>query len=161
MATFTCGRCGKERFTLADGVTTGYGEIDGVKHCYDCCADVDREFMQEHGRIALYLTVKKCGPHGTSRLPDRHVTGEVTNWPQTLIFKVRGHIGCHNIARRRYDVWFTGPDGFKWHGVTYGDNTQICHCKRTKVRVSGQGDEGQDRKSYSDDQDRKSYRVTA
>jgi hypothetical protein len=19
-----------------------------------------------------------------------------------------------------------------WHGVTYGDNTQICHCKRVK-----------------------------
>ena len=29
-----------------------------------------------------------------------------------------------------YDVWFIGPDGKEWHGVQYGDLTQVCHCRR-------------------------------
>jgi hypothetical protein len=76
--------------------------------------------MKDEGRITLYLTDD----------------GRVTNWPNSLSFK--GHVskGRHNIAGTRYDVWFTGPDGHRWHGTQYGDNTQICHCKRTKERVS-------------------------
>ena len=71
--------------------------------------------MTEHGRIMLYLS-----------------NGEVMNWPGTLRFPAHVRKGRHNIAGSRYDVWFAGPDGFQWHGVQYGDNTQICHCKRTK-----------------------------
>lgn len=32
----------------------------------------------------------------------------------------------------RIDVWFNGPDGHLWHGVNYGHNSQLCHCRRTR-----------------------------
>ena len=73
--------------------------------------------MRNHGKIALYLTDEG-----------------VTNWPASLVFPVRyRRIGRHNWAGKRYDVWFTGPDGKPWHGTQYGDNTQIIHCKRVKA----------------------------
>lgn len=59
-----------------------------------------------------------------------------SNWPHTLVFRAHGQVGRHNIAGKRYDVWFNGPDGYEWHGVTYGDWTQLCHCKRTKRKAS-------------------------
>ena len=60
------------------------------------------------GRATLYL-VKRDGAHF------------VTDWPSVLSFKAAVRKGHHNIARYRYDVWFTGPDGAQWHGVTYGE----------------------------------------
>ena len=98
--------------------TTGYGvTADGRKHCYQCCAETDRKAMNETGRATLYLTDKG-----------------VVNWPGSLSFSVtRRRKGQHNIARTREDVWFTGPDGAPWHGVQYGKNTQICHCRRIKA----------------------------
>ena len=98
--------------------TTGYGlnPIDGKRSCYKCCAAIDATYMKEKGRIALYLT-----------------ESGVTNWPGSLSFPVLARTkGGHNIAQSRYDVWFRGPDNFIWHGVQYGENTQICHCRRTK-----------------------------
>jgi hypothetical protein len=97
----------------------GYGtDKHNKKHCYTCCATQDKEAMLKDGRITLYLTDKA-----------------VTNWPGTMSFPItRQKTGRHNIARVRYDVWFRGPDGYMWHGVQYGDNTQLCHCKRTKER---------------------------
>lgn len=56
----------------------------------------------------------------------------VQNWPGTLSMPVHhSRTGRHNIARRRVDVWFTGPDGAPWYGVNIGD-TQIIHCRRIK-----------------------------
>src|SRR3990167_8673081 len=100
-------------------ITTGYGtDKDGKKHCYACCADNDRKAMIADGRATLYL-IGKPGEH------------EITNWPGSLRFNpFRVRKGRHNMARTRYDAWFTGPDGKKWHGVQYGENTQIAHCKR-------------------------------
>jgi hypothetical protein len=74
--------------------------------------------MLKDGRTVLYLdTVKR----------------QLTNWPGSLVFPVH-HIrtGAHNIARRRYDAWFRGPDGQTWHAIQYGDMTQLAHCRRTK-----------------------------
>ena len=101
--------------------TTGYGiDRDGKKHCYACCADDDRKQMQETGRITLYLSESKTGEWS------------VSNWPGSLRFPCNvPRVSRHNIARWRYDVWFTA-NGENWHGVQYGDNTQICHCRRTK-----------------------------
>lgn len=99
-------------------LTTGYGtDRDGKTHCYACCAETDRKAMIETGRATLYLTGK-----------------ELTNWPGSLRFPA-GYVrkGRHNIARVRYDAWFTGPDGKPWHAVQYGDSTQIAHCKRVKA----------------------------
>lgn len=108
--------CGHEPSEHA-AFTTGYGrDKDGNRHCYECCAKNDREAMIRDGRATLYLTDKG-----------------ITNWPGSLRFR-HGPIreGRHNIAGSRYDTWFAGPDGFTWHAVQYGENTQICHCKRTR-----------------------------
>lgn len=110
--------------------TDGY-RLQGDKTiCFDCCGVLDREEMNKTGRAVLYLSVESqnVGPEPGRRL----FSGKVSNWPGTLSFKVTGTCGRHNIAGRRYDVWFTDENGREWHGVTYGDWTQLCHCKRTK-----------------------------
>jgi len=93
--------------------------------------------MIQTGRILLYLSLKpdvkrEAIPVSCARHPiaSEHT---LTNWPGTLRFDPH-YIkkGRHNIAGTRYDVWFPGPDGHIWHGINYGENTQITHCKRTK-----------------------------
>lgn len=60
----------------------------------------------------------------------------ILDWPGRLRFRAaRRSTGRHNIAGTRTDVWFVGPDGAAWHGVQYGQNTQIVHCKRTREVV--------------------------
>lgn len=118
--TFTCDRCNQVK-THTDSISTGYGTTtDGKKHCFACCGETDKEYMDTHKRITLYLT-EKDGQH------------YVTNWPSTLSYKT-GHVqvGRHNIAGKRYDVWFRDYQGKCWHGTQYGDNTQLCHCKQVK-----------------------------
>lgn len=128
--TFYCARC-KEHKPTTPGPTTGYGEDDkGRKFCFACCGVQDREVMVKDGRATLYLTSRGVDC-------DRFTFYTVTNWPGTLEFDAGfGRHGRHNIAGTRTDVWFNGPDGHVWHGVTYGDNTQLCHCKRTKRKVA-------------------------
>jgi hypothetical protein len=123
---FTCDRCGLQKSYT--GIGTGYARNDkDEKICYDCCAILDTEYMLEHGKIALYLDEKTVGHNGC--LTKR----EVTNWPGTLRFPVHyATKGRHNIARTRTDVWFIGPNRTRWHGVIYGSDTQICHCKKLK-----------------------------
>ena len=76
------------------------------------------ESMRDTGRAVLYLTE---GPDGAA----------VTDWPGVLKFRVRHkRVGSHNLARRRVDVWFADSDGREWHGVNYGHNSQLCHCRR-------------------------------
>jgi hypothetical protein len=75
--------------------------------------------MIADGKGILYLTEKD----------GRYI---LTDWPGKLAFPCRVTKGRHNMARVRYDARFTGPDGKQWHSVTYGDNTQIAHCKRLK-----------------------------
>jgi len=91
--------------------------------CFECCGDQDRASMRQTGRAVLYLS--KIGADWF-----------VSNWPGTLRICTNFPgvcVGRHNIAGRRYDVWFNF-EGCLWHGVTYGDNTQLCHVKRTKQR---------------------------
>jgi len=131
---FKCIDCGEEKPILTE-VGTGRALTDaGESVCYACCAVRDKAYMVEHGRATLYLSlaVRPRTWGGLTRV------GTVSNWPGTLDlgYKLPVTLGRHNIARTRYDVWFNGPDGHIWHGVTYGDNTQICHCRRTKRLVS-------------------------
>jgi hypothetical protein len=113
----TCDICG-EKIHKPDHLGTGYGTTrDGETACYECCASIDQDAMRSEGRITLYLS-----------------EDAVTNWPGTLRFPThRRTTGRHNMARVRYDVWFLDHEGDEWHGVQYGDNTQICHCKRRKT----------------------------
>ena len=101
--------------------TTGYGTDEkGYRYCWECCAKRDQQQMKDDGRITLYLTNPDSGQ------------SVLTNWPGSLaIYPYRLSKGRHNIARVRYDVWFSF-EGTQWHGVQYGDNTQLCHCKRVK-----------------------------
>ena len=130
MGSFQCSVCGETK-PKPDGIGTGFGRdpVSDAVVCYACCAVRDRARMFEEGRATLYLCDVVEGD-GYGR-PNR---ADVTNWPGSLRFKALVGFGRHNIAGRRYDAWFTGPDGFEWHGVTYGDQTQVCHCKRTKRR---------------------------
>jgi hypothetical protein len=109
--------------------TTGYGiDKDSKTHCWSCCAEQDKAQMIKDGKTMLYLTYRHEGKIAFGEYFD----GKVGNWPGTLSFPCRIRKGSHNMARTRYDLWFTGPDGKQWHGVQYGENTQIAHCKRVK-----------------------------
>ncbi len=117
MTTFTCSNCGKEKQNDST-FTTGYGtDKDGNKHCYDCCGEMDRKEMETASKFILYLNSKEMS---------------LGNWCGT--FKIKLHhirTGMHNIAGKRYDYWFKYA-GKNWHGTTYGDFTQIAHCKVVK-----------------------------
>lgn len=116
----TCARCGAGPFVRQDlgagCAVPGYATRDnGDRVCYWCCAVEDIEHMRAHGRVVLYLT-----------------NDSITNWPGTLRFKVTAsRKGTHNIARTRIDAWFRF-DGHYWHGVQYGEFTQLIHCKKTR-----------------------------
>jgi hypothetical protein len=128
---FKCSICGLIKAEQSEG-GTGYAVLaDESKVCYECCAILDRDSMIKTGRATLYLTIADYGKRGW--LGERYISASISNWPGTLKFHSNLiKYGRHNMADRRYDVWFYGPDGKTWHGVRYGDNTQICHCKRTK-----------------------------
>jgi hypothetical protein len=112
--------CGHEP-SKHSSFTTGYGiDSDGRKLCYDCCAERERQAMIDTGKAYLYLSTDDSGQY------------VVTDWSGHLRFPTHASVGRHNIAGTRYDSWFRGPDNFIWWGVTYGDNTQLHHCKRTK-----------------------------
>ena len=110
--------CGHPPSPHSDSMA-GYGEkVDGTRHCYECCAKYDEEDMEKSGRAVLYYTGK-----------------EVTNWPGSLRFPVYySRQGRHNIAGIRFDFWFIAF-GHIWHGIQYGSQTQIAHCKRTKEKA--------------------------
>ena len=57
----------------------------------------------------------------------------LTNWPASLKIAI-GYVrkGRHNMAGTRYDVWFKAY-GHTYHGIQYGENTQLCHCKKIKA----------------------------
>jgi hypothetical protein len=129
---FVCADCGEEKVHVNPNGCggTGYATVkeDGIEKtvCYDCCAQRDRADMAARGRIVLYLTEERGLQGGWIRYV-------VTNWPGTLRIPVAySRAGSHNIAGSRRDVWFTDSDGCEWHGVCYGNNTQLCHCRRLK-----------------------------
>ncbi len=129
---FVCDDCGESKVHVNPNGFGGIGYAtvseDGIekKVCYDCCAKRDCAEMAAQGRITLYLTVAGDG----AAAPKWPV---VSNWPGTLKMPVKSRrIGGHNFAGKREDVWFVGPDGRNWHGVCYGHNTQLCHCRRLK-----------------------------
>lgn len=123
--------------------TTGYGtDREGRTFCYECLASIDTGAMLKDGhsrRLPLYLTSETPlqRGHGAAFHQGTGRQWSVGNWPGSLRFPVRhAKIGSHNIAGRRYDVWFDGPDGYVWHGTQYGDWTMVVHCKRTRERAA-------------------------
>ena len=121
---FTCDSCGRTLINEST-FTTGYGETpDGKKHCYECCAMGDVEYMTDNGKWTGYFVEGK-------NVKD----GRVTNWPGSLSFPIFAGSPSRsntNWGLWRSDFWFAGPDGHIWHGYQIGENSQIAHCKRTK-----------------------------
>lgn len=118
---FICSQCGEHKIH-EDNFTTGYArDKDDNKVCFACCGLNDAkelETMPIKGKTVLYLNTKEK---------------TLSNWPGT--FKIQLHAirqGRHNIAGKRYDFWFDYK-GNEFHGVQYGDNTQISHIKRLKA----------------------------
>ena len=128
---FTCCDC-RESIALLDhgpngSGAAGYGiDQQGRKFCYPCCADKERARMIESGRASLYLVKDDSG------------AGRISDWAGELRFNVKEgpYRGNHNIAGKRWDAWFHGPDGHIWHGVNYGYNSQIIRCRRTKQKAA-------------------------
>jgi hypothetical protein len=110
----TCGHTHE----LSKGSGTG---TDGVQYCYACCGRRDLESMKRTGRICLYLVESD---KSTRR-------ARITNWPGSIEFFGRFRLGRHNIAGTRRDVWFS-VDGDQWHGIQYGEHSQLLHCKKLK-----------------------------
>jgi hypothetical protein len=119
MVTIELLECGHPESEHPD-FTRGYGvDNEGHRSCYECCAKRDRQQMHDEGRIALYLD-RSAGKW------------TVSNWPGSLkITPSYVKRGRHNIAGSRYDVWFRF-ERRNWHGVTYGEMTQICHCRAVR-----------------------------
>lgn len=116
MSTFICHQCQQEKEMQTSGGTGYARDNENNLICYACCGENDRK----------HLLSLKVGEKTVFYLANN----EVTNWPGTLRISVpRIRTGRHNIAGKRYDTWFTF-EGLKFHGVTYGDNTQIHHIKR-------------------------------
>lgn len=137
--TFYCYHCNRIKSYKSNSIA-GYANFQGEKYCFDCCSVIDRNYMIDNGKITLYLTLnenyRKCLNKYKPGFFNMLNSGYISNWPNTLKFncniQFRRH--GHNWGLNRYDVWFKGPDGFLWHGVSYGENTQLVHCKRTKIR---------------------------
>ena len=124
-----------------DGISPGYARIGNGKRprkiCYKCCAERDKKWMRKHGRIDLYLTIADLSTAPSFNMWVRHRPGSyISNWPGTLRFPVSSiRRGYHNRARWQYHTHFAF-EGYWWHGVQFGDNTQVIHCRRTKQEVN-------------------------
>ena len=117
--------------------TTGYGRnAEGKTFCYDCCAEQDKQYMRDNGKIMLYLTrVEGCPPNCPDKCSKHgQYYYQVSNWPGSLKIKTYNeHTGKHNMTGKRIDVWFRF-EGQTWWGVQYGYDTDIIHCKRLKEK---------------------------
>jgi hypothetical protein len=131
---FYCDYCKQEITQYHYDFTSGYGvDKDGKKCCYTCCANWDKEDMIQHGNAMLYLDVGNQPERNKGRIYLQNWT--ISNWPSSLKFEnVIGWTGRHNWGLRVYFARFIGPDGKVWSGRTIGDNTQIFHCYRTKLK---------------------------
>lgn len=133
-ATFICSVCGETKPRPVDSVGTGYGlNRDGAKVCYQCCAVQDMADMDSTGRAMLYLSKVFTSSDGAADPEHKRYHWEVTNWPGSLRYRGWAQVGRHNWGLPRYDVWFKDHAGREWHGVTIGDNTELCHCRRLKA----------------------------
>lgn len=130
--TFVCDDC-RFRYPVNRDGGTGYAIADGGrKICYGCCAEVDLARMRETGKATLYLTMAPDFDGPGNVPPIGYPVASVSNWPGTLRYPVyRVRKGRHNMAGVRYDFAFE-VKGTPWVGVTYGDNTQIAHCRKVK-----------------------------
>jgi hypothetical protein len=115
--------------------TTGYGwmSVDGqmLSFCYECCVSKEREQMESTGKACLYFMSQE--PTHARGYPGIAL-GKVSDWAGKLTFpcRYRRRANAHNWGLSRTDAWFKDAQGREWHGVLYGDNTQLMRCRRLK-----------------------------
>lgn len=130
MKSVICKKCGK--VCNHEEPFTGYGVYDGQTYCYDCCGIIERAALLEEGKAVLYLTLDQEPQLYNKRGWYYPKSAKLSNWPGTFSISIHAiKVGGHNITGRRFDVWFKFY-GSQWHGVQYGDNTQLCHVRRLR-----------------------------
>lgn len=107
-----CSMCGKEI------KSENYGILNGKKICYQCCAEVDKQELNNlkvGEKTILYFD------------------GEyIINFPSTLKIKpYRISRARHNLAGFVNYAWFEF-NGKNFIGKQYGNFSQICHVRRIK-----------------------------
>lgn len=117
-----CSKCGKG--CRPEGFATGYGVLPetGDKICYSCCGKLDKQQLlkaKPGDKFWFYLT-------GNS-----HSGYYVSNWPGSFKIRVYPNKGRHNFTGVRYDFWFY-LGAHRFHGVQYGNATQIAHIRCLK-----------------------------
>lgn len=120
---FTCDQCGETKEPAIDSISTGYGtDKDNKKICFTCCGINDLSKLEN----------AKIGDRFTYYLINRDGKHFIENWPGTMSIRIHYvRKGKHNIAGSRYDFWF-GYKGNNFHGIQYGNFTQIAHIKTVK-----------------------------
>ena len=96
-----------------------YTVHDDKTYCPTCDKLWLDTYMQRAHRVTLYLVQR-----------DKQLY--LNNWTGELEIKIdHWKYGKHNMVGKVTHVWFKHA-GIVWHGVNYGDDTQLCHCKKTK-----------------------------
>ena len=96
-------------------ISTGYGrDNNGKTFCYECCAEMDREYLRKNGVLSGYFTTDKDGKNWFS------------NWPGSFKLPVNDTLkSWHNFAgkngRTDFWLWFEGK---RYHGVQIGHNNE-------------------------------------
>lgn len=118
-----CVECGK--VCKPQGIGTGYAvDKDENHYCYTCCAKQEEQTLRElpvGEKTYLYLTEDKP-----------NYRWKLQNWTGLIsipIYSVKR--GRHNFAGIRYDFWFEYYN-HEYHGVRYGDNTEVATVTRIK-----------------------------
>lgn len=110
-----CDKCGNN--CIAKGSATGYGVDDkGNKLCYPCCAQLERDQMDETGKIILYLDEKNR---------------KVTNWTGELSYSVRS-LTKHK-DNKGATAYFRDHNDNLWCAVRRGD-MDACRARKCKGR---------------------------
>lgn len=97
----------------------------------DGAADRERANMIRTGRAILYA----CPTYVSST----SIVWHVTDWTGRLSFPAVVKRGRHNLGRTRMDLWFTGPDSLRWHGIQIGEFNQLARCRRLGPRAQAWG----------------------
>ena len=129
--------CDEEKAWVSCAMSEGYARKSSNfshKICYKCCAKLDMAEMDRERKITLYLSYKVEKPPQqrsifTSDLKDAHVS----NWPGTLKYPCTVSKSRTPKGKSKYEATFKDHRGFLWHGVLYGEDSQLIKCKRVNI----------------------------
>lgn len=92
--------------------------------CWDCMAELERQYMIETGRAILYISGNSV----------QSFTGKLRFGPLLDCVASDVYVPGAYSRVRRIDLHFIGPDGFIWWGRNQGD-MDLVRCRRTKQRA--------------------------